>query len=100
MPTLKELNSDLLAAAGNNNVESLRTLLRQGADLRATDINGRTAIHIAILRSDYGYSSTSGKDIIPLFLNRGLDINTADLHGATVLHYAVQDETSYSVGPK
>ncbi len=71
--------------AGNN--ESLKKLIRDGADLNRLDSDGRTPLMHAVLGHGADLST------IELLLDHGADANVHDrLLGWTALHYAVRDQ--------
>jgi ankyrin repeat protein len=80
----------LISAIEYSNVESVRRLLKNGADIsRARGEDGMNALHVASL-----YAETT--DLIDVILETGkLDINGVDNNGWTPLHWAI-NKTSYS----
>ena len=64
--------------------ETVRILLKYGADLSCRDEKGWTLLHYAIRESN--------EDIVDLLLKRGMDINAKDKYGYTPLHWAVTNK--------
>ena len=71
-------------AAGCDQLESVRTLLRLGGRKSMTKVvgNAGTPLHQAVLEGH--------KDIVSLLLNEGCPSNVVDSEGSSVLHYAAQ----------
>lgn len=87
----RDIDNRLIQSAAGSSLESVRQLLKEGADPQARSADGRTGLHYAIAYSEYYYTS-QGREMLSIFLNRGVDINTGDGTGATALHYASLDE--------
>jgi len=64
--------------------ETIRILLRYGADLSYRDKDGWTLLHHAVRESN--------EDLIDLLLKRGAEINAKDKYGYTPLHWAVTNK--------
>src|SRR6185369_11465494 len=67
-----------------------RKLVESGADLKATDPQGRTALHWAVFGSSY--SSRPGvlvayEDLVHTLITRGVPINQEDVYQDTALDY-------------
>ena len=77
----KELNKSFLAAVKNNDFETVKECLQDGADINATDENGHTAIFEAA-RYDLD-------NILTYLIAQGADINKTLTWGASALHAAV-----------
>jgi ankyrin repeat protein len=69
----------LLAAVTSGDIEQVKLLISQGADVNART-NGRTLLHIASLRGN--------KDMIELLIAKGADINAKDSDDRTPLDAA------------
>jgi ankyrin repeat protein len=65
-------------------IETIRILLRYGADVSYRDKEGRTLLLDAVRRDR--------KDIVDLLLRHGADINAKDKYGYTPLHWAVSSK--------
>jgi ankyrin repeat protein len=77
-----------MIAARNGSVEALEVLLKEGANARAlaraTDIDGRSAVHLAALRPTVG----AGARIVRLLAAAGADVGAIDSKGHSALHIA------------
>ena len=74
---LTQLNAAVIAG----NLESVRTLIREGADVNETDKFSKTPLHLACT---FGH-----RDIVHELLQvEGININVQDVSGATPLHAA------------
>ena len=89
------LNHRLLDAVRAGDTVTAKALLKQGAEAKAQDANGKTGLHIAIAAKDYSGYGDKGRELLSLFLNRKVDIDSRDKAGATALHDAMLDD-SYS----
>src|SRR5258707_1004171 len=78
----------LITAAGGASVEALQMLLDAGADLKATNKNGETALMKAST-IDNRYSVETRLPMIELLLKSGADVNVRDKVGSTALLYSV-----------
>ncbi|CAO2816405.1 unnamed protein product [Amaranthus hypochondriacus] len=70
-------------AAYHGDLYQLKSLLNAGADLKKTDYNGRSPLHIAASR---GY-----EDIVVFLIEEGADVNKSDNFGNTPLLEAVKN---------
>jgi len=70
-------------AAKAGEIETVRSLLAQGADVHAKDQYGATALHEA--------AAHGRKDVVELLLSKGADVNAADVKGLTPLHQAASN---------
>jgi ankyrin repeat protein len=67
-----------------------KKLLDEGADVKATDAQGRTALHWTIFGSSYNTKSTivvAYEEIADALIARGVDINREDVYQDTALDY-------------
>lgn len=62
------------------NTALVRALINRGIDLTAINLDGDTALHVAVKAGDV--------DTISMLLNAGSDVNAIGNQGATPLHYA------------
>lgn len=76
----KDLNSKLFYAVEQNNLDEVKELIKNGADIHAREISGKKAIHIAVKKGN--------KNIVEFFLNEGIRVNDTSNSGWTPLHYA------------
>ncbi|KAK2714306.1 hypothetical protein QYM36_008760 [Artemia franciscana] len=74
------LQKDLNIAASIGDIQTVQSLLNDGADPNETDINGRTSLHNAV---DYGHIN-----IVNILLNYGAIVNKTTNKGNTPLHIA------------
>ncbi|MDD5773688.1 MAG: ankyrin repeat domain-containing protein [bacterium] len=81
--TAIEFNSGLISAAEKGDINTVKQLLDQGADINVKDRNGITALITAVWNS---YT-----EIVKLLLEKGADVNAKDDYGRTVLMKAVED---------
>jgi uncharacterized protein len=70
----------LVEAAKAGNVEAIRSLIGQHADVNAAEADGLTALHLAVQANDAGMAL--------LLLKAGANPNAADRYGTTPLHLA------------
>jgi ankyrin repeat protein len=75
--------------ATTRSMETIRILLRYGADVSYRDKEGRTLFLDAVRRDR--------KDIVDLLLKHGADINAKDKYGYTSLHWAVSSKNKEMV---
>ena len=85
----KDLNrgglSALLFAARNGHLDSVRTLLKAGADINFSDPDGSTALILALMNGHW--------DTARLLIESGADVHTWDWWGQTPLYMAVDMNT-------
>ncbi|WP_082360644.1 ankyrin repeat domain-containing protein [Bacillus sp. FJAT-28004] len=77
---MDKLNKALLAAAEQGDRASITKLLAEGADINATDNQGRTSAMIAV--------HTNQLDVFNLFIEKGANINIQDNRSDNPLLYA------------
>ena len=70
----------LIDAARRADVDAIRVLLAEGADVNARYGDGTTALHWA--------AHLDSEDLVTLLITSGADVNTADDHGVTALSLA------------
>ncbi len=106
-------NSDLIHAAYNNDITSIKALLREQADIDAPDSDGNTSLMIAVKRghidsvrlllernANVNYNNKAGQSGLMLAMRQGQSsigrmlieagalMNTQDTEGQSTLHYA------------
>ena len=74
----------LLAAAGNPNPETARFLILAGAEPRATDPAGRTALMLAAWLNQ-------NDEVVKILASGGVDLTARDRQGRSVLDYLGPD---------
>lgn len=78
----------LLAAVHGRRTEGIEFLINAGANLHATDVHGRTALHQATIEGVV--------EPVKVLLDAGADIQATDNDGKTPLHLAVQNIEEHS----
>ncbi len=71
-----------IAAATKGDIKAVKDFLDKGINVNARDINGRTALMIAVY--------DESKDIVEMLINAGADVNAHDKYGLTSLHWAAE----------
>lgn len=74
----------LIEAAQNGEVETVKILLENGADIHAKNEIGRTALMYAVGNLNHHL------DLVPLLLEKGSDIHIKDNDGCSALFYAAR----------
>lgn len=67
----------LMYLANEGNLEGIKELLDSGSDVNFRDIDGRTALHVAVCQ---GHT-----DVVQLLLERGAEVDPKDRWGSTVI---------------
>lgn len=92
-PLIRQLYQATRETKEQNILASLgqaKKLLEDGADLKATDADGRTALHWAVFGASYSTKSTvlvAYEEIADTLINKGADINKEDVYQNTALDY-------------
>ena len=76
-------NQNLIEAVRARNLQSVKEILKAGADVNAADDGGYTALMLAAL---FGL-----EDMVEFLISQGADVNAATGWGATALTRAAQD---------
>jgi ankyrin repeat protein len=71
-------------AVGNQQLETVRTLLEHHADIHAQGPRGEVALHLAACH----YGSQFQANVLQLLLDHGADVNARDNEGSTPLHHS------------
>lgn len=84
--------SPLIWAILCRNMESIRSLIANGADVNYTNINdGYTPLMHAMMKDIHGeYDSKKSIDILELLISSGADVNKTDKNGETPIFKAVR----------
>lgn len=78
--THRQLDRDFEAAVMQGNIQHVRRLLAQGADLHMNQSSGTPVVFMA--------AEQAWPDLMTLFLSRGFDVNTTEKDGETLLSTA------------
>ena len=78
----------LAQAAGAARPKLVAQLLACGANVRAADIDGRTALHRAVFRTDDPVTRNLQRQVVQLLLAAGADTQAKDKQGQTALDLA------------
>lgn len=82
------VSTALSEAAFNGHTESVRALLKCGADINARPRNDMSALDCAIENKHFA--------IIKLLISNGVDVNAKDGYGQTPLHHAIDTEAEWA----
>ncbi|MHC4942785.1 MAG: ankyrin repeat domain-containing protein [Planctomycetota bacterium] len=116
-----DLDSDLVGAVIENDLNKAEQLIAKGASPNTKNLMGRTTLHLAAAKGNtkmaelliskgaelnvpdrYGLTplhlgATAGEEIIILLVNKGADVNARDRFGATPLHAAAKSGNENAV---
>ena len=82
----------LHAAAAEAEVDTVRQLLKGGADVHARNADQKTPLHLAVKSRVFAWMHTPKQlDVVEQLLDAGADPNARDRWGATPLHAALED---------
>ena len=71
-------------------LDDAKKLIDQGADVKAVDAQGRTALHWAVFGSSYNTKTNilvSYEEVADALISKGIDINKEDVYNDTALDY-------------
>lgn len=74
---------DMLIAANNNDVNKIRSYLREDVPINAKNSNGQTLLHLAVSNGNSG--------LVRLLLNNGARLNVISNEGFTPLHVSIMN---------
>ena len=77
---MKNINEKLLEAVKSNEIEEVKKLIKEGADVNVVDKNGATALHKA--------SYWDHSEIVKMLIEAGANVNVVNKYGITALHLA------------
>ena len=77
----------LLSAASDGNVELVKQLVKNGANVNIQNREGATPLHMAASGGQVEILPNAGA-IVEILLKAGADVNIQDTDGDTPLHYA------------
>ncbi len=80
----KEANANLFKAIKKNQIKDLLRALKQGAKIDASDANGRTALHMAIIEGN--------DEVAKELIKNGASLSKMDFYGWSALHFAAKFE--------
>jgi len=78
-------NTELIIASVKGNIDIVKILIKNGADINAASPTKETALMYAAMRGN--------KDVVEILIKNGADINIKDTHGNTALIYAARNIT-------
>ena len=74
-----DINDELIRSAKDGDIEKVKQLIVQGADVNAKDVSGKTAL---LWAAWYGHT-----EVVKLLIQAGADVNAKDDEGRTALDY-------------
>ena len=77
---VSDQNKSLLQAAADGDIDKVKSLLSEGADVNVRGAYGQTALHNAVVKGH--------RSIVRLLMDKGANIDAMDDAGRTPLHYA------------
>ncbi|KAJ3671007.1 hypothetical protein LUZ60_008433 [Juncus effusus] len=87
IPEMIDSNFQLMSFANEGDLEGIKELLDSEVDVNSTDIDGRTALHVAACQGE--------TEVVKLLLERGAKVDSEDRWGSTPLadaiHYKKHD---------
>jgi ankyrin repeat protein len=82
MKLQQQLNEELLNAAENGNLENVKTLLADGADVNSKNNHGINALDLA--------AQNGHEEIVEILILKGINVNALTQDGLTALHFAAR----------
>lgn len=70
----------LISAIKQNDNKGIEELVREGADVNDKDIEGKTALHHAVLKKNV--------DVVAFLIDQGAELEARDIYGKSPLAYA------------
>jgi uncharacterized protein len=93
----KRLNELLLTAVRTYNYNRTVMALQKGADISATDREGRTVLHFAVLGKEGAENSFPSEELIQLLLRARARLDAVDKQGRTPLFVAMEKDEAIPV---
>lgn len=79
---INEKNKLLIASVEKGNVEFIKKMIKNGAEINAAGTSGNTSLHLAAIRSNL--------QVINTLIKSGANINSRNNMGQTALHFAAE----------
>jgi len=76
------------------NAEAVKKAVAEGADVKACDTNGMTALHLAVQGPNHKREPLPSVDVVRALIEAGADVNARDKHQQTPLLRAIPFERS------
>ena len=86
---LNDAEEALFQAVKDNDVETIENLQKEDVNLKATDLIGRTALHIAV--------ESNSIDVLKFLIKAGVDLEAKEIDGWTALYCAVNEDNPETI---